>query len=223
MNSCHRESDSFRLLKYLNPKLEILSVTSSGFSDFGSVHSDFSAAPLLETALQEFSSTEGTSYLASSPELEACSVVREAGDLVFGEAAIQAGCCWGNNSRMNGMEFHKSSELLGAATDLLLILGRVQDIDKDRWDSALARFFYIPAGTMVELYATTLHLAPCRVDESPFCAVIILPRGTNTPLDNEAEGTLWMKNKWLLTHKNGPAAGRGAWIGIEGENWEIRT
>jgi hypothetical protein len=122
---------------------------------------------------------------------------------------------------MKGMEFHKSSELVGAATDLVLILGRVQDVHDGRWDAHRAAFVHASAGTFVELYATTLHLAPCRVTPAPFCAVVVLPRGTNTPLDDGPDGLLWMRNKWLLAHPDGPAAARGAWVGVDGPNWHV--
>src|SRR5699024_12860421 len=42
--------------------------------------------------------------------------------------------------------------------------------------------FLVPAGTMIEVYATTLHYAPCSAQEKGFRCVVILPKGTNTEL-----------------------------------------
>ena len=104
---------------------------------------------------------------------------------------------------------------------MVLLLGRLQDVTETGWSSDKGIGFYVPSGAVLELYATTLHLAPCRAGTGPFYAVIILPRGTNTPLERKPEGFLWMKNKWLLAHPEGPAVARGASPGIQGMNLQI--
>ena len=43
-------------------------------------------------------------------------------------------------------------------------------------------YFFVPAGTAVELYATTFHYAPCSVDGKEFRCGVVLPRGTNEKL-----------------------------------------
>ena len=202
-------------LRELNPDKHISSIHDSAFSPFGRVLDSSDSGPLLDFSLQHFADVEApeTRYTASDSEMEKYPVIEEIARTVFGEFDIQAGCCYGYNVRMNGMEFHKSSEVLGAATDMILTVGRVQEIEVQgesySWDSSLTKFFFLTAGAIIELYATTLHLAPCRVSPEPFNAVIILPRGTNTPLENETDKTLWMKNKWLLAHPDSPAASLG--------------
>jgi len=90
------------------------------------------------------------------------------------------------------------------------------------WDSNLTKIFFLPAGTVVELYSTTLHLAPSRISKDPFNAVIVLPKGTNTPLETMAKELLWMKNKWFMAHADSPTAAKGAYVGISGPNHEIK-
>lgn len=214
-------------LRARNPDLDIRSVFDPEFGPYGRVHHLESArglgpdAAVLVAARRRFSTADEIAYVASDDELEWCPEVVELRTLVFGDLDVQAGCCSGTNSLMKGMEFHASSEVVGAATDLVLMLGSRADIAADRWDSRRAVFVHVPAGTFVELYATTLHLAPARVGDGPFVAVIVLPRGTNTPLDGGPEGMLWMRNKWLLAHPDGPAAARGAWVGVDGPNWRL--
>lgn len=229
MNATATSTDVPAALRARNPELDLMSVHDPRFVEYGLVHRIGAAGgtpvdgPLLALARARFEKSDGpVSYTASDPGLEACPELGEIRRLVFGEVDVQAGCCWGTGGRMNGMEFHRSSELVGAATDLVLILGRVHDVHDGRWDSRRAAFVHVPAGTFVELFATTLHLAPCRVDSEPFRAVIVLPRGTNTPLADGPDGMLWMRNKWLLAHPDGPAAARGAWVGVDGPNWEIQ-
>ncbi|NQT60657.1 MAG: DUF4867 family protein [Bacteroidetes bacterium] len=215
-------------LRELNPDKHISSIHDSAFSPFGRVLNPSGSGPMLDFSLQHFTdfTSPETCYTASDVEMEKYPVVEEISRTVFGEFEIQVGCCFGYNTRMNGMEFHKSSEVLGAATDMVLMFGLVQDIEiRDgvyTWDSSLTKIFFLPAGTMIELYATTLHLAPCRVSPDPFNAVIILPKGTNTPLETEVNEMLWMKNKWLVAHPDSPAAAKGSCVGIIGPNHEIQ-
>ena len=72
--------------------------------------------------------------------------------------------------------------------------------------------FLIPAGTTIEVYATTLHYAPCNVAASGFKCVVVLPKGTNTDITLEEKHTpeddlLFARNKWLLSHPDANIAG----------------
>ena len=62
---------------------------------------------------------------------------------------------------LNALEYHRSSEANVAATDVILLLGQQSDITDDfKYDTAQLEAFFVPAGTAVELYATTLHYTP---------------------------------------------------------------
>lgn len=205
-----------------NPDKQIITTDHPDFREFGTAYTGLDVTELIDMSLRLFHEEQKTLYVASEPALESLPQTDTIRTLVFGQMPIQVGCCYGMNTRLNGMEYHKTSEFIIAATDLLLMLGRIQDIDSEgRWDSSRTVFLYLGRGEAVELYATTLHLAPCRVSQSPFNALILLPRGTNTPLSGEPEGSLWRKNKWLLAHENGSAAGMGAVVGIIGENLSV--
>ena len=110
------------------------------------------------------------------------------------------------------------------------MLGRQQDIDAaaGTYDTAKAELFFVPAGTAVELYATTLHYAPCGIDGAEFRCGVVLPYGTNEPLENGIpEGTgeprrLFAVNKWLLAHAESGLEKDGAWIGLTGENLSLK-
>ena len=41
----------------------------------------------------------------------------------------------------------------------------------------------MPKGAAIEVYATTLHYAPCHVSGEGFRSVVVLSRDTNTDLD----------------------------------------
>lgn len=120
------------------------------------------------------------------------------------------------------MEYHRSSEIDIAVTDLILLLGCQQDIQEgDVYDTSKIEAFFVPAATAVELYATTLHYAPCTARKGGFRCAIILPKGTNDALSFETskEGEnrlLAAVNKWMIAHEE--AGIEGAFCGLQGEN-----
>ena len=83
--------------------------------------------------------------------------------------------------------------------------------------------FYVPAGTLIEVYATTLHFCPCQVSDAGFGCVVALPLGTNVPLDYAvSDPLLFRKNKWILAHEeNQTLIDRGVVAGVYGVNYKI--
>lgn len=143
----------------------------------------------------------------------------------YGELPIQIGYCNGHNHLLNAVEYHRSSEVDVAADDLILLLGSQQDITDDyTYDTSKIEAFLCPKGTGVELYATTLHYAPCSVGENGFRCAIVLPKDTNLPLDAQHAGyedaLITAKNKWLIGHAEG-GLDAGAHIGLVGENISV--
>ena len=53
-------------------------------------------------------------YVASDPALEGTDAVRGICREVFAELPVQAGWCYGRGRKMNGVEWHKSSEVVVA-------------------------------------------------------------------------------------------------------------
>ena len=211
-------------LREKNKEKKILTPHDPEFSPLGRLVRLPERETLLRWAEKEVD-PEGPVYIAHYESWDGTDTLRRLEQSLYGSFPAQIGSCCGMNTRMNGMEFHKGHEVILALTPLVLILGHQGDVRENRWDSSLAEFYFLDAGEAVELYSATMHLAPCRVDARPFRSLIILPRGTNQPLDYpvpEEDPLLFMTNKWLVCHPGSPAAGRGAVAGIAGENWEIR-
>ena len=161
-------------------------------------------------------------YVPSLIRLEDLEVAEEFQNHMYGGLPIQIGYCNGHNETLNAVEYHRCSEIDVAVDDIILLLGRQQDIKEDfTYDTSLMEAFYVPAGTAVELYATTLHYAPCGVKGNGFRCVIILPRDTNTEITFSLAGKdedilMAAKNKWLIAHEE--AKIEGAFCGLRGEN-----
>ena len=125
---------------------------------------------------------------------------------------------------LNAVEYHRTSEINIAVTDLILLLGLEQDIEDDySYDTSNIEAIFVPAGTAIEVYGTTLHYAPCNANEGGFRCVIILPKDTNTELEATIEkqgedALLFAKNKWLIGHPETDLGAQGAFIGLKGKN-----
>ena len=213
----------------LRNKLKIYSTDSGAFRLYGrNIKHDFASLVDWVEANTEVPA-QGNVYLASSAPMEQLPGYRETLTRFFGQMEYQIGYCNGNNSTLNGLEYHKSSEINIAVTDMVLLLGKRWEIEGCFYDSAKVEAFFIPKGMAVELYATTLHFAPCKVCDNGFKAIIILPRDTNLPLEDGCvagaageEALLFMKNKWLLAHpSNQKMISNGAFVGISGDNLEV--
>ena len=201
--------------------MELLNVSSPEFRPYGRVISGYDVSGLMK-AMESTPLPEGVVYVASVPGLEALPIGRELSDGIYGQMGIQLGYCNGHNKKLNALEYHRDSEVNLAVTDLVLLLGRQQDIEEDlTYDTSKVEAFLVPAGTGIEVYATTLHYAPCHVNESGFQCVVVLPRGTNTEIDfsmseDGEDGLMTARNKWLIAHED--AKIEGAFNGLKGEN-----
>lgn len=207
--------------------MEIKKITDAAFRKYGRVVKGVDFTELVE-ALKKTPDYEGVAYEPAVPELEATAAMKELQKVTYGELPIQIGYCNGVNYKLNAVEYHRNSEINVAATDAVLILGMQQDItDEYTYETAKMEAFLVPAGTAVEVYATTLHYAPCSAgaDNQQFKVGIVLPKGTNYPLEGAHAGyedaLITATNKWLIGHAEGGLP-EGAHIGLIGKNLDIR-
>ncbi len=205
--------------------MQIYSVTDSRFKKYGKIVKDIDFSELIDKMKECTPMPEGVEYVPGLAELEALPVMKELSVKAYGEMPIQIGYCNGHNSKLNALEYHRDSEINVAATDAILMLGCQQDITEDfTYDTSLVEAFLVPAGTAVEVYATTLHYAPCGVDGEGFKVSIVLPKGTNLDLDEVhkggEDGHLTAKNKWLIGHQEGGLP-EGSPLGLVGKNLDI--
>ena len=111
--------------------------------------------------------------------------------------------------------------------DFILLLAKQDEIVDGVLDTSKVKAFRVPAGVLVEVNATTLHYAPCHVNEAEgFRVAVVLPRGTNGPRPETEPVTvedklLWARNKWLLAHEDSVEAKQGAAVRLSGTNIDI--
>ena len=206
-----------------NPHIKIYRIGDKEFIPYGKVIKDIDAGEYINAAKSAEMPESGSAYVAEFDGFKNLKATEDVRVKYFGEMPTQAGYCYGYNNQPNAVEWHKSSEVNVAVTPLVLILGQVQDIVDNKIDSSKLKAFYVEKGEAIEVYATTLHFCPCQVSKEGFGCVVLLPTGTNTPLDGEYEDKImFRKNKWILSHVDNDALiARGVVAGVTGENYVI--
>lgn len=207
--------------------MKILPVTDPSFRNYGQVLEGYDLKELLETLDKVTPCPDGVDYVPEQAELQALAIEKDLRNNAYGGMPIQIGWCNGHNTKMNCLEYHRDSELNIGLGDFILLLARQEEILDGVLDTAKVKAFRAPAGAVVEVYATTLHYAPCHLDaEAGFRTAVVLPRGTNTEkpaIENKdpEDRLLRARNKWLLAHPASPEAADGAYIGLKGANIDI--
>lgn len=211
--------------------MEIKKVTDAAFKKYGRVISHVDVAELV-AALKETPIPADVVYEPSVESLEKLPVKEELSSVIYGEMPIQIGYCNGHNKKLNALEYHRDSEINIAAEDAVLMLGSLQDAKADfTYDTSKVEAFLVPAGTAVEIYATTLHYAPCHVEDGGFQVAVVLPKGTNYELKEahakvengkapNEDALLAAVNKWLIGHAEGGLP-EGSFLGLKGENLSL--
>ena len=169
----------------------------------------------------------GVDYVLEYAPLQELPACVEISEHCYGGMPVQLGWCNGFNTKLNCLGYHRDSEFNLGTEDFILLLAKQDEIENGVLDTAKVRAFRVPAGVLVEVYATTLHYAPCNCDEGKgFRVLVALPQGTNTDkpmITNKApeDKLLWARNKWLLAHPDSSEAAQGAHVGLSGENIDI--
>lgn len=215
-------------LSKLNNHIKIKDINDEAFVKYGTVIKDYDFHELIEYMEKEtIVPSDGNIYVASVKEMEATKVKERLENEFYAEMPIEIGYCNGPNSTLNGLEYHKGSEINVAVTDMVLLLGCLQDVKENKYDVKKAEAFFVKKGTAIQMYETTLHFGPCKTSEEGFKCVVVLPKGTNEPLKGDRskykDVLLFAKNKWLLAHPERKLLIKnGAYPGIVGENIEIK-
>ena len=186
-------------MRYIG-KSEIKPVTDPSFKKYGRIL-DYDFHEIIDyldnhTIIPD----EGNQYVASDSDFEKLNSYKEISERYYGCQDIEFGYCNGKNNRLNALEYHSSNELNVAATDLILLLGDIRDIELNTYQTDKVEGFLLKKGQGIEIFTTTLHFSPIRTNEEGFKCAVILPRFTNNDIIFCGNDLLFKNNKWILTH-----------------------
>ena len=206
--------------------MKVYHVTDPRFAQYGRVIEGYDFSEVISFLKRDVYPDE-VEYVAGLPQLEKMHVFEEFRRGFYGQMDVELGYCMGHNDRLNGLEYHRGSEVNISVTEYVVMIGRQQDLEPGfRYDTQKIECFYVPAGLAVEFYATTLHYCAVHIREEGYAHATFLPLGTNTPLDpgfvpvTEEDRLLRAKNKWLMAH---PESGQDAGVPVTlyGPNWSL--
>lgn len=220
---------AFAIIKEKTKKeqtMKIYSVYDREFKAYGQVVTGLDAAvrEILE-ALEKTPLEQGVNYVAEEPILQQLPAATEIAQHLYGGMPVQLGWCNGYNTKLNCLEYHRDSEYNMTTRDVVMLFAKQDEIEDGVLDTAKVKAFHLPAGVMIECFATTLHYAPCS--KEGYRGLVALPRGTNLdkPVITEKnweDKLLFACNKWLLAHKDAAEASQGAYVGLVGENLDLK-
>lgn len=209
--------------------MKFYSVFDPEFAEYGQVLADVDAAvtgAITDALESKTPLPDGVDYVPEDPAIQDLPEAAALAPTLYGGIPAQFGWCNGHNVKLNCLEYHRSSEFNLGVRDFVLLLGRQADVRDGKLDTATVKAFRVPAGVLVEVFATALHYAPCQTSDEGFKVLVVLPRGTNLempelPVAGGDSALLWASNKWLLAHPETSEAAAGAHIGLVGENISI--
>ena len=144
--------------------MKIFSVTDPEFKPYGRVVTglDTAKAEIL-AALANTPLPAATDYVAEDAALQELPAAVEVAEHLFGGMPCQLLVQRSQHLfELPGIPPRQQFNL--GTEDFVLLLARQEEIAGGKLDTAKVKAFRVPAGTLVEVYATTLHYAPCHVD-----------------------------------------------------------
>ena len=107
--------------------MKIQNVSDAAFKKYGKVITGLDCSDII-AAMAETPCPENVVYVPGAESLESCASAKDIAYTFYGGMPVQIGYCNGNNHKLNGLEYHRDSEVNIAVTDLILLIGSEQDI-----------------------------------------------------------------------------------------------
>lgn len=211
-----------------NPDYKILSIDDPDFKKYGKVYTKYDISEVKDYMDKNVKiSSPSNFYTPSNKDLEKIPAIQEMGKDIYAFMPIEAGECTGQSTNFSAIEYHQGSETNIMLTDVIMVLGQRSTLDtKGEYSpSEDGQIFFVPAGTVVEFYSTTLHYAPIKVHDSGFSIIVILIKGSNEelPADFKSDNKRIVKqNKFqLVDPSRKDKIGIGVEVGLTGKLIEM--
>lgn len=209
-------------LQRFNPDLTILSVNSAVFNEYGQVLSNIDPTEMLAKLNQHLIPKSGSTSVIADADLLDTQMAEQLRLTVFGGQQIQIGYYNGHNDHLDALEWHHAPEVMVATANVCLFLGQRAKLTRNGYAVGALRTFFVPAGTVIALYGTTMHYAPLQTSEDGYRCMVALPANTKTDLPakmGNVDPLLHKRGQWLIAHPDNHALiEQGVVAGIMGKN-----
>lgn len=169
----------------LNPQYKILTLDDPSFKEYGVLYTnDFNLDDVYRVMEKVQIPETGMKYIPNIPELADTYTMLAVKRDIFGEIPIDAGVTLGHSDTFTAFEYHQCSEVNIMLDDVLMVLGKRETLEEEHFvdPNTEARMFYMPKGTIVELYNDTLHYAPIQITKKGYKVIVAVIHGTNAVL-----------------------------------------
>lgn len=215
----------YETIRKMNLEYHLYQITDAEFTQYAQIVTTINTSSAAKKLNTRPIPKQGNVYVASDEALEQLAIAHTIQKDVFGGLPVQVGYCNGHTDRMNCLEWHQTPELNWFTEDVVLFLGDVREIHNNQYATANTKAFFVPAGTMIVLYGTTLHYAPCQTSLRGYRCLVALLKGVNSSLSTAATGqkqVLLATDKWLIAHSESDEAKNGAFVGLSGNNYQVK-
>ena len=207
--------------------MKIYSIYDPEFKEYGRIVDGYDVTPIVDALNETTPIPEKTKYVPEDDYIHSLPAAKELEIAMFGGIPAQFGWVNGHNTKLNCLEYHRCSEFNLPTEDLILLLAKQSELVDWKLDTSAVKAFKVPAGVLIEVYATTLHFSPCQASKDKgYRMLVVLAKGTNDGFISSAgkgsEDPLLRKlNKWMIAHPDAPQAADGAYVGLTGENLDV--
>lgn len=170
-----------------NAEYSILPVNDPAFLQYGIIYKQYDLAEVNTVMKTQTVPKLGATYLESIAELEETKAIKAIGRDIYANMPIVAGATLGHSTTFTAFEYHQCSEVNIMIDDVIMVLAKRQTLEHQGYidPNKDAAMFYVPAGTVIELYNDTLHYTPLEVWSKGYKVVVIVTKGTNKPLPKD--------------------------------------
>lgn len=218
---------SIELIRMKNPDKVIQDINDVNFTRFGNVLNveKNKVDEIIKYVDEELLRPEvGSEYIVNIEDMHAFPIMNKIKHDIYGEMDIECGICHGHNDTLMGLEFHQGSEVNIAVSDFILAIARKEQMKNQKIYNEQLSLFYVPKGSVIELYDKTLHYCPFSSENEGFSCVVVLLDKTNTAIDYQPNDMLVKRNKWFVAHEDNKAKiEAGNVIGLLGEALKIKV
>ena len=108
--------------------MKFYSVYDPEFRPYGRVLDGYDTKALVAAMQTIPMPASGTAYEPSIAALEDSGILAAMQDRAYGGMPVQIGMCWGYNTKLNCLEYHRDSEVNVGETDFVLLLAKQDEI-----------------------------------------------------------------------------------------------
>ena len=119
-------------------------VTDPEFRAYGRILEGYDTQPIVNALNGHTPLPEGTAYVPEEPALQELPEAKELAPTLFGGLPVEFGWCNGHNTKLNCLEYHRSSEFNLGTEDFVLILAKQSEIQDGKLDTAACKAFLVP-------------------------------------------------------------------------------